>query len=162
MQSESVKTSTFDLVTAILNGKVMETYNASESGELKMLVENRNLLTLFTTSFAVLIGCVIVLVWRKSFTKKSVVNDLQPQKIVVPKKDQQLEIDDGKKKVTIFFGTQTGTAENFAKVKYDSIMKTNDEISLLLLYLLILILILILMRVVTFKITELNVNQFNG
>ncbi|XP_071742133.1 NADPH--cytochrome P450 reductase 2-like [Rutidosis leptorrhynchoides] len=115
MQSESIKASTFDLVSAILNGKVMETYNASESGELKMLVENRNLLTLFTTSIAVLIGCAIVLLWRKSFTKKSVNNDLEPHKMIVPKKDLELEIDDGKKRVTIFFGTQTGTAEGFAK-----------------------------------------------
>ncbi|KAI3790473.1 hypothetical protein L2E82_03538 [Cichorium intybus] len=120
MQSDSVKVSPFDLMSAVFNGKVMDALNASESGELtlrptlKMLVENRDLLTLFTTSVAVLIGCFIVLVWRRSSTKKPV-EDLKPQPIVVPKREKEPEVDDGKKKVTIFFGTQTGTAEGFAK-----------------------------------------------
>ncbi|KAI3524207.1 hypothetical protein L1887_02859 [Cichorium endivia] len=120
MQSDSVKVSPFDLMTAVFNGKVMEALNASESGELtlrptlKMLMENRDLLTLFTTSVAVLIGCFLVLVWRRSSTKKPV-EDLKPQPIVVPKREKEPEVDDGKKKVTIFFGTQTGTAEGFAK-----------------------------------------------
>ncbi|KAJ9557662.1 hypothetical protein OSB04_012276 [Centaurea solstitialis] len=120
MQSDSVKVSPFDLMAAVLNGKVIETLNVSESRELlmpKMLVESRDMLALFTTSVAVLIGCVIVLVWRRSSTKKSVAV-LEP--IVVQKKSvKDLEApevdDDRKKKVTIFFGTQTGTAEGFAK-----------------------------------------------
>ncbi|XP_024979268.1 NADPH--cytochrome P450 reductase-like isoform X2 [Cynara cardunculus var. scolymus] len=120
MQSDSVKVSPFDLMSAVLNGKVIETLNASESVEslmppaLKMLMENHELLTLFTTSVAVLIGCVILLVWRRSSTKKAV-KDLEPLKVVAPKREKEPEVDDGKKKVTIFFGTQTGTAEGFAK-----------------------------------------------
>ncbi|KAL4590009.1 hypothetical protein LXL04_002927 [Taraxacum kok-saghyz] len=120
MQSDSVKVSPFDLMSAVFNGKVMDALNASESGELtitptlKMLVENRELLTLFTTSVAVLIGCFVVLVWRRSSTKK-LVEDVKPEQIVVPKREKEPEVDDGKKKVTIFFGTQTGTAEGFAK-----------------------------------------------
>ncbi|KAK9060640.1 hypothetical protein SSX86_021346 [Deinandra increscens subsp. villosa] len=120
MQSDSVKLSPFDLVSAILNGKSIEQLNGSESGEtsmlpaLKMLVENREVLTLFTTSFAVLIGCFIVLVWRRSSSKKPV-QDPEPQVLAVSKRVMEREVDDGKKKVSIFYGTQTGTAEGFAK-----------------------------------------------
>nr|ABB88839.2 NADPH cytochrome P450 reductase [Stevia rebaudiana]UUV61159.1 codon optimized SrCPR [synthetic construct]WCF76105.1 cytochrome P450 reductase [synthetic construct] len=120
MQSDSVKVSPFDLVSAAMNGKAMEKLNASESEDpttlpaLKMLVENRELLTLFTTSFAVLIGCLVFLMWRRSSSKK-LVQDPVPQVIVVKKKEKESEVDDGKKKVSIFYGTQTGTAEGFAK-----------------------------------------------
>ncbi|KAE8673570.1 NADPH--cytochrome P450 reductase [Hibiscus syriacus] len=51
-------------------------------------------------------------VWRRSGSQK-------PKQIVPPKplivRDLDEEVDDGKKKVTVFFGTQTGTAEGFAK-----------------------------------------------
>ncbi|GJR25944.1 cytochrome P450 reductase [Tanacetum coccineum] len=121
MQTDSVQASPFDLASSLLNVKLTETLNTSEeltmSPAMKMLVENRDMLTLFTTTIAVLIGCVVVLVWRKSFTKKSVVNkEVETMKIVLPKKEiKHEEVDDGKKKVTILFGTQTGTAEGFAK-----------------------------------------------
>ncbi|KAL4564295.1 hypothetical protein LXL04_028355 [Taraxacum kok-saghyz] len=120
MQSNSVKISPLDLMSALLNGKVFDTSNASESGEsmvppaLAMLMENRELLMILTTSVAVLIGCVVVFVWRRSSTKKSA-KELESPVIVVPKRVQEEEVDDGKTKVTVFFGTQTGTAEGFAK-----------------------------------------------
>ncbi|KAJ4953576.1 hypothetical protein NE237_030408 [Protea cynaroides] len=44
--------------------------------------------------------------------KSSKVEPLKPLVI----KELELEVDDGKKKVTIMFGTQTSTAEGFAKV----------------------------------------------
>ncbi|MFS7960504.1 putative NADPH--hemoprotein reductase [Helianthus anomalus] len=73
MQSNSVKISTLDLVTTLLNDKGFET---SESGEsttsmtIAMIMENRELLMILTALVAVLIGCVVVLVWRRSSTKK--------------------------------------------------------------------------------------------
>lgn len=119
MQSESVETSLFDLLTAVLKGKVVGAVNGSDNGDstmppaLAMLLENRELLLILTTSVAVLVGCFVVLVWKRS--AKNSVKQLEPPKIVVPKRQQEEEVDDGKKKVTIFFGTQTGTAEGFAK-----------------------------------------------
>lgn len=78
------------------------------------LLENRDLLMLLTTSIAVLIGCAVVLVWRRSSLRS--VKSVEPPKLIVPKVEIEDEVDDGKKKVTVFFGTQTGTAEGFAKV----------------------------------------------
>ncbi|PWA42239.1 cytochrome P450-like protein [Artemisia annua] len=120
MQTDSVQVSPFDLASSLLNVKLTDVLNMSEeltmSPAMKMLVENRDILTLFTTTVAVLIGCVVVLVWRRSFTKKSVTNEVETMKIVVPKKEiKHEEVDDGKKRVTILYGTQTGTAEGFAK-----------------------------------------------
>lgn len=96
-------------MTALLNGKGFDTSELETS-----VLENRELLMILTTSVAVLIGCVVVLVWRRSSTKKSV---LEQPVVVVPKRVvEEDEVDDGKTKVTVFFGTQTGTAEGFAKV----------------------------------------------
>ncbi|KAL8223498.1 hypothetical protein R6Q57_018973 [Mikania cordata] len=135
MQSDSVKVSPFDLVSAVLNGKEMEKLNASESGEptvlpvLKMLVENRELLTLFTTSFAVLIGCLVVLMWLRSSSSKKLVKDPEPEIFVEKKKVKEPEVDDGKKKVSIFYGSQTGTAEGFAKALVEEAKVRYEKIS---------------------------------
>nr|UKI59126.1 cytochrome P450 reductase [Ilex asprella] len=120
MQSSNIKVSPFDLMTAILKGgKIDQTNMSSDAGEtlspaVAMLVENRELIMFLTTSVAVLIGCAVVLIWRRSFGQKSA-KTVDPSKFVAPKIEPQIEVDDGKKKVTIFYGTQTGTAEGFAK-----------------------------------------------
>uniref|UniRef100_A0A5B6ZG16 NADPH--cytochrome P450 reductase n=1 Tax=Davidia involucrata TaxID=16924 RepID=A0A5B6ZG16_DAVIN len=118
MQSSSVKVSPFDLMTAILKGKSMDQTNvSSDSGEspaLAMLIENRELVMILTTSVAVLIGCFVVLLWRRSSGQKSA-KVPEPPKPLMVKTELEPEVDDGKKKVTIFYGTQTGTAEGFAK-----------------------------------------------
>ncbi|THG06331.1 hypothetical protein TEA_006884 [Camellia sinensis var. sinensis] len=83
---------------------------------LAALVENRELLMILTTSVAVLIGCVVVLVWQRSAGQKSskMAEPLKPL-MVTTEPELEPEVDDGKTKVVIFFGTQTGTAEGFAK-----------------------------------------------
>ncbi|KAL0334388.1 UNVERIFIED_CONTAM: NADPH--cytochrome [Sesamum angustifolium] len=117
MESTSEKLSPFDLVAAILKGvKLDGSDGSSEAGRsavVALLMENRDLVMVLTTSVAVLIGCVVVLAWRRGSPKKKPV---EPPKLVLPKAaPEPEEVDDGKKKVSVFFGTQTGTAEGFAK-----------------------------------------------
>ncbi|XP_047270987.1 NADPH--cytochrome P450 reductase-like isoform X3 [Capsicum annuum] len=123
MDSTSEKLSPFDFMAAIFKGgKIFDKLNSSsDSGSstspaslAALLMENKDLMMILTTSVAVLIGCAVVLIWRRSSTSAKKV--LEPPKLVVPKSVvEPEEIDDGKKKITIFFGTQTGTAEGFAK-----------------------------------------------
>ncbi|CAA2972840.1 NADPH--cytochrome P450 reductase-like [Olea europaea subsp. europaea] len=117
MDSTSEKLSPFDLMTAIQKGVKFDQSNGSSEvppALVTMLMENRDLIMVLTTSVAVLIGCVVVLVWRR--TAGSAKKAVEPPKLVIPKAvAEPEEVDDGKKKVTIFFGTQTGTAEGFAK-----------------------------------------------
>ncbi|GAB4838239.1 MFS transporter multidrug-resistance type transporter [Ancistrocladus abbreviatus] len=113
MESSSVKVSPLDLMSAILKGN-FEQLNASlEDSPAAIIIGNRDVLMVLTTSIALLIGCVILLFWRRSSGKKSSKLTEPPKPLVV--KDREVEVDDGNKKVTIFFGTQTGTAEGFAK-----------------------------------------------
>ncbi|XP_061991672.1 NADPH--cytochrome P450 reductase 2-like [Rosa rugosa] len=112
----SMKISPLDLMAAIFKGK-MDPSNASAASSAgaevtSVILENREFVMILTTSIAILIGCVVVFVWRRSSAQKpKVVQPLKPLVITKP----EPELDDGSKKVTIFFGTQTGTAEGFAK-----------------------------------------------
>ncbi|CAI9779637.1 unnamed protein product [Fraxinus pennsylvanica] len=120
MESTSDKFSPLDLMAAILKSVKLEHSNGSAEVSalppaVAMLMENRDLMMVLTTSVAVLIGCVVALVWRRA-AGSATKNAVEPPKLVVPKAvSEPEEVDDGMKKVTIFFGTQTGTAEGFAK-----------------------------------------------
>ncbi|XVF34210.1 hypothetical protein REPUB_Repub18cG0039300 [Reevesia pubescens] len=112
--SGSLKVSPLDLMSAIIKGK-MDPSNASSDSAAEVatiLLENREFVMILTTSIAVLIGCVVVLIWRRSVSQKP--KQIDPPKPLIVKQPE-IEVDDGNKKVTIFFGTQTGTAEGFAK-----------------------------------------------
>ncbi|TQD94940.1 hypothetical protein C1H46_019435 [Malus baccata] len=115
--SNSMKISPLDLMAAIIKGK-MDPANASAdfSGAqvTSVILENREFVMILTTSIAVLIGCVVVLVLRRSSSQKQP-RVLQPPKPLIVLEPEPEEVDDGSRKVTIFFGTQTGTAEGFAK-----------------------------------------------
>ncbi|KAL2928916.1 NADPH--cytochrome P450 reductase [Bienertia sinuspersici] len=103
MDSNSIKVSPLDLMSALLKGN-FEQINASfeDSSAVAIINENREVVMFVTTSIAILIGVAFLLIWKKSNGGKS-------------SKEDDVEVDDGKKKVTVFFGTQTGTAEGFAK-----------------------------------------------
>lgn len=113
--------SPFDLMAAIIKGKkFLDPSNVSSDSSgsevANIIFENREFVMILTTSIAVLIGCVVVLIWRRSSGKKvKIVEPLKPLTV----KEPEVEVDDGKQKVTIFFGTQTGTAEGFAKALAD-------------------------------------------
>ncbi|XP_050216550.1 NADPH--cytochrome P450 reductase 1 [Mercurialis annua] len=121
--SSAMKAWPFDLLSAIIKGNFKDLPNvSSESGGgvevvTTMFNENREFVMILTTSIAVLIGCVFVLVWRRSGKSKSVAHAEPLKPLIV--KELEPEPDDGKKRVTVFFGTQTGTAEGFAKALAD-------------------------------------------
>ncbi|CAM8919892.1 unnamed protein product [Rhodiola kirilowii] len=107
--------SPLDLVSALLTGQTeklnISSYSAADVAEI--LLQNLQIVMILTTSVAVLIGCVVVrLVWRRYASMKSRV--VEPVKPLIVK-EPEVEVDDRKKKVPIFYGTQTGTADRFAK-----------------------------------------------
>ncbi|KAL4281217.1 hypothetical protein GQ457_03G034300 [Hibiscus cannabinus] len=82
-----------------------------------------SMIVIVTTSVAVILG-LLVFLWKKSASERS--RDVKP--FVAPKpvslkddEDEDAVIAAGKTKVTIFYGTQTGTAEGFAKALAEEI-----------------------------------------
>ncbi|XP_020109051.1 NADPH--cytochrome P450 reductase-like [Ananas comosus] len=117
MQSGSMKPSPLDLLSAILTGKPRGGGDGVANASAAAIVEDRELLlAILATSVAVLVGCAVLFLWRRSAAKR-------PSKAAEPPRpppvrtepEPEPEADDGRKKVTVFFGTQTGTAEGFAK-----------------------------------------------
>lgn len=76
-------------------------------------------IVIVTTSFAVVVG-LLVLVWKRSLDRSKEAKPVVPPRSVMLKEEEEeeeeVDVASGKTKVTIFYGTQTGTAEGFAKV----------------------------------------------
>ncbi|KAK6127085.1 hypothetical protein DH2020_039169 [Rehmannia glutinosa] len=119
MEPTSEKLSALDVMAAILKGVKLDSSNgsleAAPSSVAAMLMENRDLVMALTTSVAVLIGCAVVLMWRRAAGSAKKKEMEPPKPLVTKSAAEPEEVDDGKQKVAIFFGTQTGTAEGFAK-----------------------------------------------
>ncbi|KAK8615123.1 hypothetical protein V6N13_068908 [Hibiscus sabdariffa] len=121
--SGSMKVSPLDLLSALIKAK-MDPSDASAADITTVLLDNKELVMILTTSIAVIVGCVVVLLWRRSGSQKSR-QIVPPQRLIV--KDLDAEVDDGKKKVTVLFGTQTGTAEGFAKALVEEAKARYDK-----------------------------------
>ncbi|KAG6476658.1 hypothetical protein ZIOFF_065903 [Zingiber officinale] len=109
MQIGSEKASSLDLLSIVV-ASLSDGYGLdSSTGDA--FVENRLLIIVLSIVIVVLVGCVaIFFVWRSSGRKP-----VEPPKPLVVKTEMDTKEDQGKKKVTVFFGTQTRTAEGFAK-----------------------------------------------
>ncbi|KAM1936185.1 hypothetical protein ACFX15_013488 [Malus domestica] len=110
----SMKISPLDLMMAIIKGK-MDLADFFDAQVTSVIHKNREFVMILTTSIAVLIGCVVVLVLRRSSAQKYP-DVIQPPRPLIVEEPEPDEADSDSKKVTIFFGTQTGTAEGFTKV----------------------------------------------
>ncbi|KAG6486128.1 hypothetical protein ZIOFF_054698 [Zingiber officinale] len=109
MQIGFEKASSLDLLSVVI-ASLSDGYGL-DSGTEDAFVENRLLFAVLSIVIAVLVGCVaIFFVWRSSERKPAEL----PKPLVV-KTQMDTEEDQGKKKVTVFFGTQTRTAKGFAK-----------------------------------------------
>jgi len=110
--SAGLKPSALDLLAALLTGRGPEGGGAHWASPL---AENRHLLVLLTTSLAVLVGCGVALLVRRSAAPRAgPAAQAQPRPLAAKPRDEP-DPDDGRQRVVIFFGTQTGTAEGFAK-----------------------------------------------
>ncbi|KAG0475205.1 hypothetical protein HPP92_014891 [Vanilla planifolia] len=122
MQSELMNPSPLDLLFAVLTGKRGWEWAAEDS-----IAGNRELIALLVTAVAVLFGCFVLLLWRRLGGQ----NSTAKAELLRPATSEVLEteVDDGKKKVVIFFGTQTGTAEGFAKTLAEEAKARYDKAS---------------------------------
>ncbi|KAK4434245.1 NADPH--cytochrome [Sesamum alatum] len=81
---------------------------------------DETVVVVLTTSLAVILG-LLVFLWKRSSDDRS--KELRP--VLVPKKvkdeEEEEDVGPGKVKLTVFFGTQTGTAEGFAKALAEEI-----------------------------------------
>ncbi|KAE8808736.1 cytochrome P450 reductase [Hordeum vulgare] len=105
-----MRESALDLLAALLTGRAPAAAADGDGGQ------SRRLLALLATSLAVLVGCGVALLFRRSSSGAApLARQAAAAKPLAAKKDQEPDPDDGRQRVALFFGTQTGTAEGFAK-----------------------------------------------
>jgi NADPH-ferrihemoprotein reductase len=88
---------------------------------LGVSISSNTLVLIATTSVAIVVG-LLVFVWKKSSGgSKEFKPVVLPKSLMVEADEDEAEVPSGKTKLSIFFGTQTGTAEGFAKALADEI-----------------------------------------
>ncbi|KAG4970107.1 hypothetical protein JHK85_036528 [Glycine max] len=124
--SGSMKISPLDLMSAIIKGKLdpSNVSSSSSNAAAAVLLENRQFLMLLTTSVAVLVGCFVVFIWRRSSSPKA--KPLEPPKRVIEKLPE-IEVDDGTKKAIAEEAKARYDKATFRVVDMDDYAADDDE-----------------------------------
>lgn len=105
-----------------MDSKFVEFARSSIESFLGVSINPDGLIVIITTSVALILG-LSYLAWKKSTDRSNESNHVViPKAIsVLSEEEDEIDVGPGKTKLTIFFGTQTGTAEGFAKALSEEI-----------------------------------------
>lgn len=105
-----------------MDSNLIEFLRSSIESSLGVSVNSEGWVVIITTSAALILG-LSYFIWKKStdWSNESKPIVVPKSVSVVPEEEDEIDVGSGKTKLTIFFGTQTGTAEGFAKALAEEI-----------------------------------------